>query len=159
MQLFHVDEAWGYEINKRWGEKIFKLFTAQQKPICMDWELFLSLVFYLLKDIIKWLEQLFPESQDQGVGGEECQKVVGASFGACTCECLIPNKARGAARELHMCSTWMGKKRKPGKGCRAKSQSHLKSVAELHWLRLALSPDFICSEGLLVQLLICADEQ
>lgn len=112
MQLFHVDEAWGYEINKRWGEKTFKLFTAQQKPVWMDWELFLSLFSYLLKDTIKWLESFLAESQGQAVGGEECQKVMGAIPGACTCESLIPKKARGAARELHMCSTWVGKKRK-----------------------------------------------
>lgn len=157
MQLFHVDEPRGYEINKRWGEKTFKLFTVQQKPIWMDWELFLSLFSYLLKDIIKWLEQLLEESQGQGVGGEECQKVMGATFGACTCECLIPKPEE--LPESYTCAAheWV-KRGNTGKGCRAKSQSHLKSVADIHWLRLALGPDFICSEGLLVQLLICADE-
>lgn len=64
----------------------------------------------------------------------------------------LPESCTCAAHE------WV-KRGNAGKGCRAKSQSHLKSVAELHRLRLALSPDFICSEGLLVQLLICADEQ
>lgn len=157
MQLFHVDEAWGYEINKRWGEKTFKLFTAQQKPLWMDWELFLSLFSYLLKDII-WLEQLLAESQGQGVDGEECQKVMAATFGACTCECLIPNKARGAARELHMCSTWMGKKRKHRERLQGWIPIPFK-VSGRAPLRLALSPDFICSEGLLVPLLLCADEQ
>lgn len=64
----------------------------------------------------------------------------------------LPDNYTCAAHE------WV-KRGNAGKGCRAKSQSHLKSVAQLHSLRLALSPDFICSEGLLVQLLISADEQ
>lgn len=80
MQLFHVDEAWGYEINKRWGEKTFKFFTAQQKPAQMNWDLILSLFSYLLKETIKWLEWLLAERKGQAVGGEELQEVMGATF-------------------------------------------------------------------------------
>lgn len=63
---------------------------------------------------------------------------------------LHPKQSQRSCQRSYTCAAheW-GKRGNAGKGCRAKSQSHLKSVAELHWLRLALSPDFICSEGFL----------
>lgn len=107
---------------------------------------------------MKWLEQLLAERQGQGVGGEKRQEVTGATFGAGTWEWLIPKPGELPASCTCAAQEW-AKRGNTGEGCGAKPQSHLKSVAKLHRLRLALGPEFICSEGLLVQLFVCADEQ
>lgn len=85
----------------------------------MNRALFLSLFSYLVKEAIKWLEQLLAERRGQGVGGER-QEVMGATFGAGTWECLIPKPGELPASYTWAAHEWV-KRGNTGQGCRAKS--------------------------------------